>query len=115
MNFEAGLAAKWLELLKEIAPERDASGGAFGTPLKGGLPPLWPRNQAVAPSLGMEVHPINMRDAAEIESALAAFARTPRASAFSARPVARSLAWETPSFHRRVAKAWFHRGPQSRH
>ena len=33
--------------------------------------------QAVAPSLGVEVTPVNMRDAGEIERAIAAFARTP--------------------------------------
>ena len=73
--FEYGLSAKWLELLKEIAPGvtraavlRDpamASGiGQFGA------------IQAVAPSLGVEVSPVNVRDAGEIERAVAAFARS---------------------------------------
>jgi putative tryptophan/tyrosine transport system substrate-binding protein len=72
--FEYGLSAKWLELLKQIAPVvtraailRDsavASGiGQFGA------------IQSVAPSLGMEVSPVNVRDAAEVERAVAAFAR----------------------------------------
>jgi putative tryptophan/tyrosine transport system substrate-binding protein len=72
--FEYGLSAKWLELLKQIAPGvtraailRDsavASGiGQFGA------------IQSVAPSVGVEVNPINVRDAAEIERAVAAFAR----------------------------------------
>jgi ABC-type uncharacterized transport system substrate-binding protein len=72
--FEYGLSAKWLELLKQIAPSvtraailRDsavASGiGQFGA------------IQSVAPSVGVEVNPINVRDAAEIERAVAAFAR----------------------------------------
>ena len=76
MLFEYGIGAKWLELLKEIAPGvtrvavlRDpaiASGiGQFGA------------IQAVAPSLGVEVSPVNVRDAGEIERAVAAFARGP--------------------------------------
>ena len=70
------MSGKWLELLKEIAPGvtraavlRDptiASGiGQFGA------------IQAVAPSLGVEVSPVNVRDAGEIERAVAAFARAP--------------------------------------
>jgi putative tryptophan/tyrosine transport system substrate-binding protein len=71
-NFEYGLSAKWLELLKEMAPGviraavlRDAANpagiGQFGA------------IQSVAPSLGVEVSPINLRDAAEIERAVTAF------------------------------------------
>ena len=73
-NFEYGLGGKWLEPLKEIAPRvtraavlRDP-GAAAGTAQIGAI-------QAAAPSLGVEVKPINVRDAAEIERALAAFAR----------------------------------------
>jgi putative ABC transport system substrate-binding protein len=73
--FEYGLSGKWLELLKEIAPGvrrvavlRDptiASGiGQFGA------------IQSAAPSLRVEVHPVNVRDADEIERAVAAFARS---------------------------------------
>ena len=76
MQFEYSMSGKWLELLKEIAPGvtraavlRDpaiASGiGQFGA------------IQAVAPSLGVEVSPVNVRDAGEIERAVAAFARSP--------------------------------------
>ena len=75
MNFEYSLSGKWLELLKQIAPGvtrvavlRDpaiASGtGQFGV------------IQAVAPSLRVEVTPVNVRDAGEIERAVAAFARS---------------------------------------
>ncbi len=78
MNFEYSMGAKWLELLKEIAPAvtrvavlRDlaiASGtGQFGV------------IQAMAPSLRVEVTPIGMRDAGEIERSVAAFARSPNA------------------------------------
>ena len=74
--FEYGMSGKWLELLKQIAPGvtraavlRDpaiASGiGQFGA------------IQAVAPSLGVELSPVDVRDAPEIERALAAFAGIP--------------------------------------
>ena len=75
MTFEYSLSGKWLELLKQIAPGvtrvavlRDpaitAGIGQFGA------------IQAVAPSLGVEVSPVNVRDAGEIERAVAAFARS---------------------------------------
>jgi putative ABC transport system substrate-binding protein len=76
MNYEFSLAGKWLELLREIAPNvtraavlRDSTQGS-GTGLFAAI-------QAVAPSLRMEVNPVNMRDAPEIERAVAAFARAP--------------------------------------
>jgi putative tryptophan/tyrosine transport system substrate-binding protein len=73
-QYEFGLSAKWLELLKEIAPGvrrvavfRDSattSGiGQFGA------------IQSVAPSVGVEVSAVGVRDAGEIERAVAAFAR----------------------------------------
>jgi putative tryptophan/tyrosine transport system substrate-binding protein len=75
-NYEYGTSGKWLELLKEIAPRvtraavlRDpaiASGiGQFGA------------IQALAPSLGMELSPVDVRDAGEIERAVTVFARAP--------------------------------------
>jgi putative ABC transport system substrate-binding protein len=75
LMFEYGLSGKWLELLKQIAPGvtraavlRDpaiASGiGQFGAV------------QAVAPSLGVELSPVDVRDAGEIERAVTAFARS---------------------------------------
>ena len=74
--YEYSLGAKWLELLKELAPQmtrtaviRDptipAGAGQFGA------------LQSVAPSFGVELSPVNMLDAGEIERALAAFARSP--------------------------------------
>jgi putative ABC transport system substrate-binding protein len=72
-SFEYGLSGKWLELLKQIAPAvtrvgviRDAAIAA-GTGLFGAI-------QAMASSLGVEVSPVNVRDAGEIERAVAAFA-----------------------------------------
>ena len=71
--FEYGMSGKWLELLKQVAPGvtraavlRDpaiASGiGQFGA------------IQAVAPSLRVELSPVDVRDAREIERAVTAFA-----------------------------------------
>jgi putative ABC transport system substrate-binding protein len=75
-NMEYSLSGKWLELLKEIAPGvrraavlRDATQG-FATSQFAAI-------QAVAPSLRVEVNPVDMRDAGEIERAVAAFARSP--------------------------------------
>jgi putative ABC transport system substrate-binding protein len=74
MEFEFSLAAKWLELLKEAVPGvtraavlRDAIVGS-GTSQFAVI-------QAVAPSLRVEVSPVNMGDPGEIESGVAAFAR----------------------------------------
>jgi ABC-type uncharacterized transport system substrate-binding protein len=75
LMFEYGLSAKWLELLKQIAPRvtrvavlRDptiASGiGQFGA------------IQSAAPSLKMEASPVNVRDVGDIERDLTAFARS---------------------------------------
>ena len=73
--FEYGISAKWLELLKEIAPGvarvavlRDPAAAA-GTGQFGAI-------QAVAPSFGVELSPVNVRDPAEIERAVSAFARS---------------------------------------
>jgi putative ABC transport system substrate-binding protein len=76
MTAEYGMAGKRLELLKQIAPSvtraailRDADqGGGTGE---------FAAMQAVAPSLRMEVSMVNMRDAGEIERAVAAFGRSP--------------------------------------
>ena len=75
-NFEYGMGAKWLELLKQIAPgvTRVAVMRDAVTPQGIGQ---FAAVQSVAPSLGLEVSPINVRDAGEIERAVAAFARGP--------------------------------------
>jgi putative tryptophan/tyrosine transport system substrate-binding protein len=76
MIFEYSISGKWLELLKQIAPSvtrvavlRDPATPA-GMAQFGAI-------QSVAPSLGVELTPVNVRDATEIERALAAFARSP--------------------------------------
>jgi putative tryptophan/tyrosine transport system substrate-binding protein len=71
--FEYGISGKWLALLKEIAPRvtraavlRDPS-AASGSGQLGAI-------QGAAPSFGLELRPIDVRDAGEIERAVAAFA-----------------------------------------
>jgi putative ABC transport system substrate-binding protein len=75
INFEYSIGAKWLEILKQVAPGvtraavlRDpfitAGTGQFGA------------IQSTAPSLGVEATPVNVRDASEIERAVVAFARS---------------------------------------
>jgi len=75
MSYEFNLPAKWLELLKQIAPiltrvavlrdNTQSNVGQFAV------------IQAMASSLSVEVNPVNMRDADQIERAVAAFARSP--------------------------------------
>jgi len=76
MAFEYSLSGKWLELLKEIAPsvKRAAVLRDTANPLGIGQ---FSVIQAAAPSFGVEVNAINVRDAGEIERAVAAFARSP--------------------------------------
>ena len=76
MQFEYGLSGKWLELLKEIAPGVTRAAVLRDPAVPAGIG-QFAVIQAVAPSLGMEVSPVNVRDAAEIERAVAAFARSP--------------------------------------
>ena len=72
---EYGQSGKWLELLKEIAPEMTRA-AVLRDPANPGGPALFGIIQAVAPSLRVEVIPINMRDAGEIERSVAAFAHS---------------------------------------
>ena len=72
-NAEYGMSAKWLELLKEIAPGvrraavlRDTTTAGIGQ-----LAAI----QAMAPSLGVELSPLSARNVGEIERTIAAFAR----------------------------------------
>jgi putative ABC transport system substrate-binding protein len=76
MTYEYSMGGKWLELLKQIVPGvtraailRDSTQGS-GTSQFAAI-------QAVAPSLRVEVTPVNMRDAPEINRAVATFARSP--------------------------------------
>ena len=74
--FEYSLSGKWLEVLKEIAPSVTRA-AVFRDPTQGGGTSQFAAIQAVAPSLRVEVTPVNMRDAGEIERTVAAFAGSP--------------------------------------
>jgi putative ABC transport system substrate-binding protein len=78
MVWEFGLSGKWLELLKQIAPEVTRAAVLRDTALASGTS-QFAAIQAVAPSLRVEVSPVNVRDAGEIERAVTAFARSPNA------------------------------------
>ena len=75
MSFEYSLSGKWLELLKQIAPSVTRAAVLRDAATMSG-PAQFSVIQAVAPSLRVEVNPINMRDAGEIERGVAAFARS---------------------------------------
>src|SRR5262245_12311590 len=74
--FEYGLSTKWVELLKEIAPRVKRVGVLREQGSSVGIG-LWAAMQGAAPALGVELIPVGARDASEIESGLAAFARGP--------------------------------------
>jgi putative ABC transport system substrate-binding protein len=78
VQFEYGISGKWLELLKEIAPGVARVAVLRDPAIAGGQGQV-AAIQAVAPSFGMEVTPINVRDTGEMERAIAAFARSPNA------------------------------------
>jgi putative tryptophan/tyrosine transport system substrate-binding protein len=75
MVFEFSLSGKWLELLKQIAPGVTRV-AVLRDPAIGSGTSQFAAIQAVAPSLGMDVNPVNVEDASEIERAVAAFARS---------------------------------------
>ena len=70
--FEYGMSGKWLELIKELVPR--VTRVAVLRDLTIGLAQLG-AIQSVAPSLGIELRPVNVRDADEIERSIAAFAQ----------------------------------------
>jgi putative ABC transport system substrate-binding protein len=72
MAFEYSLSAKWVELLKQIAPGLKRAAVLWDSAIPAGIG-QFAVIQSVAPSLGVEVNPINVRD---IEQGVAAFARS---------------------------------------
>jgi ABC-type uncharacterized transport system substrate-binding protein len=71
--FEYSVSGKWLELLKEIAP-RVTRAVVLRDPAEPAGVGQFAAIQAVAPSLGVELSPVDVRDAGEIKRAVAAFA-----------------------------------------
>jgi ABC-type uncharacterized transport system substrate-binding protein len=76
MQFEYGLSGKWLELLKEIAPSLTRAIVLWDPAITAGIG-QFAIIQSVATSAGVDVRPVNLRDAGEIERAITAFARAP--------------------------------------
>jgi putative tryptophan/tyrosine transport system substrate-binding protein len=74
--YEYGIGAKWLELLKQSAPSVSRVAVLRDAAITAGIG-MWGAIQSVAPSFGVELRPIDMRNAGEIERALAAFAGSP--------------------------------------
>ena len=74
--FEYGVSGKWLELLKEIAPRVTRVAVIRDAALAGGMG-QWGALQSAAPSFGVELAPVGVHDAGEIERGLTAFARSP--------------------------------------
>jgi ABC-type uncharacterized transport system substrate-binding protein len=72
-TFEYALGGKWLELLKEIAP-RTARVAVLRDPAIAAGPAEYGAIQAVAPSLGVQLRPIDLRNVDEIERAITEFA-----------------------------------------
>lgn len=75
-QFEYSLCAKWPELLKQIAPPLSRAAVLRDPATTGGIG-QFAVIQSVAPSVGLDVSPINLRDPNEIERTVAAFARVP--------------------------------------
>ncbi|MGB7833891.1 MAG: ABC transporter substrate-binding protein, partial [Xanthobacteraceae bacterium] len=75
MLFEYSLSGKWLELLKQIAPGVTRAAVLRDPTIASGSGQLG-AIQSVAPSLGVELIPLGMRDAGEIDRVIAAFARS---------------------------------------
>ena len=73
--FEYGIAGKWLELLKQIAPAVTRAAVMRDSTISLGVG-QWAVIQAMAPSTGVELSLINIRDAGEIEFDITAFARS---------------------------------------
>ena len=73
-QFEYSTSGKWLELLKEIMPSVTRAAVIRDPAITAGIG-LFSSIQAVARSLGVEVSPVNVRDAGEIERSVTAFAR----------------------------------------
>jgi ABC-type uncharacterized transport system substrate-binding protein len=75
-SYDYSIGAKWLEVLKEIAPSVTRAAVIRDPAIPTGLG-MWAAIQSASPSSAIEVSPVNMTDAGEIERAVAAFAHSP--------------------------------------
>jgi putative ABC transport system substrate-binding protein len=76
MEFEYGMAGKWLELLKQIMPGVTRV-AVLRDPTQGSGAMQFAAIQAMAPSLRVEITPVGLRDSGDIDHAVSAFARSP--------------------------------------
>src|SRR5262249_5581581 len=74
--FEYGIGAKWLELLKQIAPNVTRVAIVRDAAITSGIG-SWGAIQSVAPSFGVELRPVDVRDAGAIALGIAGFADSP--------------------------------------
>src|SRR5262249_7992517 len=74
-GFDFGISAKWLEMLKEIAPRVTRAAVIRDSAITTGIGQFG-AIQSVAPSLGVEISPVSVRDTSDIERAITAFARS---------------------------------------
>jgi ABC-type uncharacterized transport system substrate-binding protein len=105
-QFEYTLSGKWLELIKQIAPGVTRVAVLRDPAVTSGIG-QFAVIQAVAPSLGVEVSAINVRDAGEIERAVAAFARSPNGGLIL---TASALGGPPRAYHRACGPAQAARG-----
>jgi putative tryptophan/tyrosine transport system substrate-binding protein len=75
-SFEFGMGGKWLEVLKEIAPRVTRAAVLRDPAITAGIGYL-AAIHALAPSIGVQVIPVDVRTTSDIERAVATFARTP--------------------------------------
>jgi len=75
MQFEYNLSGKWLELLKEIAPGMTRVAVLWDPTIPPGIG-QFAVIQSVAPSFGVELTPVNVRDAPVLERGIAGFVRS---------------------------------------
>jgi putative tryptophan/tyrosine transport system substrate-binding protein len=75
LSFEYGMGAKWLELLKEVAPSVTRVAVLRDAAIPSGTG-QWGAIQSVAPSFGVELRAIDVHDPDEIDRSISAFART---------------------------------------
>jgi putative ABC transport system substrate-binding protein len=76
MQFEYSLSGKWLELLKQVAPNVTRAAILWDPTIPAGIG-QFAVIQSVAPSLGVDVRPMSVSDTSETERAIAAFAGQP--------------------------------------
>jgi ABC-type uncharacterized transport system substrate-binding protein len=74
--FEYSIGAKWLELLKQVAPRVTRAAVLQQAGLPGALGQVG-AIQSAGPTLGVEIKPLNVRDAASIEAGVTSFAQAP--------------------------------------